>query len=144
MYKAEAGLISLLLGAGHEIRNNILHEISVDMFENEQFQQLYELILQELEETGKLDTGKLLDHFRDNAAISALVSELSLTEFGDEDKFSKDCIFQLNRYQLEKQAREISTLIKQDSESADSVLHYNRDLIDVRKKLNELDKSHRT
>ncbi len=39
---------------------------------------------------------------------------------------------------MEKRAREISALIKQDS-----VLHYNRDLVEVRKKLNDLQKQHR-
>jgi len=144
MYKAEAEILGILINTNPEIRNSILNDISADVFENEHFILLFEHIMHELEETGKLDSGKLIDQFSDNDELTKTITELSLNEYSDEAKYSRDCIFQLKRYQLEKQNKEIEKSIRQESDSSESVEHYNRELRDSQKQLNDLFKQHRS
>ena len=144
MYKAEAGIIGLLLTFERDQGKSILEDITIECFENELFAQIYEHILHEIEETGKLDFNKMLDHFHDNEDIVKTITELSIAEYGDKQKFADDCIFQLKRYQMEKRTREIELLIKSDSQSADSIEHYYRELIDTKNQLQDLIKQHRT
>lgn len=143
-YNAEAGIIGLLLNAKTELRNQILAEISLDFFENAALARLYEHMMHEFEESGKLDSGRILDQFSDDEDVVKLIAELSIKEFGDEQKFAKDCIFQLQRYQLEKRNKEFEVHIRHESDSPDAVDHYNRQLMQTKKELNELIKAHRS
>ena len=134
----------MLLTVERDQAKSILEDITIECFENELFAQIYEHILHEIEETGKLDFNKMLDHFHDNEDIVKTITELSIAEYGDKQKFADDCIFQLKRYQMEKRTREIELLIKSDSQSADSIEHYYRELIETKKQLQDLIKQHRT
>ncbi len=140
MYKAEEGIIALLLNSPPPLRQELLNEVSIDLFENEIFERLFEFIAQECEETGQLDAAGLPDRFEEKPELAQTVSALAVMSFGDEAKFARDCIFQLKRYQLEKRAREISALIKQEADSGASLLHHNQELMRLRRELNELSK----
>lgn len=140
MYKAEEGLIALLLNSPPPLRHELLNEITLDLFENELFERLFEFIAQECEETGQLDAASLPDRFEDEPELAETVSALAVMSFGDEAKYARDCIFQLKRYQLEKRAREISALIKQEADSGEALLHHNRELMRLRRELNRLSK----
>ncbi len=144
MYKAEAGILGLLLNGKSEIRNTILGEIGIDSFTNPNFIRLFEYLIQEYEETGGLNPGRLLDRFSEDEEMVKTITELSIAEYGDEAKFAKDCVFQLKRFQLEKRNTELAQLIKQEAASDDAVLHYQRSLMETKKQLNELTKQHRS
>ena len=143
MYKAEAGILGLLLNSKPEIRNTILSEIGIDSFNNALFVRLFEHLIQEFEETGSLNPGRLLDQYSDDDEMVKIITELSIADYGDEAKFAKDCIFQLKRFQLEKRNKELEQLIKQEAGSDESVMHYQRSLMETKKQLNELTKQHR-
>lgn len=143
-YNAEAGIIGLLLNAKIEIRNQILSHISLDLFENEPLARLYEHMMQEFEESGNLDSGRILDQFTDDEEVVKLIAELSIKEFGEEQKFANDCIFQLRCYQLEKRNKELEQHIRHESDSADALDHYYRQLMETKKELNTLIKAHRS
>lgn len=142
-YQAEAGVIYLLLNGDQSIRNYLLQHLSHDLFDNPKFIQLYEAIINELEETGNVEEAVIANLFQDDPEIQAVLSELALSEFNDLEKLARDCIFQLKRWRLEKEAEELSTLIHSDSESTDALLHYSMELTRVRKQIHELVKEHR-
>ena len=141
-YQAEAGVIYLLLYANESIRNYLLHHLSYDLFNNPKFIQLYEAIVTELEETGKVEEKNILHQFEDDPEIQSTLSELALSEFNDLERLAKDCVFQLKKWKLEKEAEELSTLIHSDSDSTEAVLHYSLELAKIRKQIRELAKEH--
>ncbi len=144
MYKAEEGIIALLLNSPPPLRHELLNKVTLDLFENEIFERLFEFIAQECEETGQLDAAGLPDRFEDEPELAQTISALAVMSFGDDAKFARDCIFQLKRYQLEKRAREISALIKEEADSGEALLHHNQELMRLRRELNELSKQQKS
>ncbi len=142
-YQAEAGVIYLLLNGDEHIRNYLLQHLSYDLFDNPKFTKLYEAIVNELEETGRVEEKTISDLFQDDTEIQAVLSELALSDFKDLDKLAKDCVFQLKRWRLEKEAEELNLLIQTDRESSEALMHYSLRLTAVRKKIHELTKEHR-
>jgi hypothetical protein len=120
----------------------LLHHLSYDLFNNPKFIQLYEAIVTELEETGKVEEKNILHQFEDDPEIQSTLSELALSEFNDLERLAKDCVFQLKKWKLEKEAEELSTLIHSDSDSTEAVLHYSLELAKIRKQIRELAKEH--
>lgn len=141
--KAEAGIVSLLLSGAKTVRDYILHHVSYELFENEIFIRIYEEAIQELEETGELDSGRIMLRFQDDQAVEQVLSELALSEYEDAMRYARDCIFQLQKYQLEKKSRELQTMIKEDHNSPEAVLHYTQELLQIRRELNQLEKAHK-
>lgn len=141
-YQAEAGIIFLLLNGQEHIRNYLMRHLSYDLFDNPKFIQLYEAIINELEETGKVDEATILNLFQDDPEIQATLSELALIEFNDLEKLAKDCIFQLKKWRLEKEAEELNALIQSDSESNEAMIHYSIELTKIRKQIRQLVKEH--
>ncbi|MHB2155779.1 DNA primase [Calditrichota bacterium GD2] len=142
-YLAEAGVVYLLLNGEERVRNFLLSQLSYDLFENPSFIEVYEAILNELDEVGKVDKSEILSQFQEAVDVQAALSALDLMEFNDPLKFARDCIFQLKKWTLEKQAQEIQELIRSDHESQDALAHYTVELMRVRKELNRLVKDHR-
>ncbi|MGD9486724.1 MAG: DNA primase [Calditrichaceae bacterium] len=138
IYKAEEGLIGLLLTGSEDSKNYIIAQSTREMFENDEFILLFDHIMNELEEHGAIDITKLLDSI-DDLEIRELTSKLVVSELPDSSKFIADCLYQLKKWQLEKKAAEFSTLIKVEANSDESVLHYTRELTLVRKEIAELE-----
>ncbi len=141
--KAEAGIIRLLLDKDIAVKNYVIEHTSLELIENEIFNRVYEFIIQELEETGKVDSGTVIQSFQEEPDIAGLVSELMTIDPVNPLKYAKDCIYQLKKWQLEKKSQEILSLIKEEASSAEAVLHYNQELFKLRKTLNQLDSDHR-
>ncbi len=141
--KAEAGIVSLLLSSAKSVRDYILHNVSYELFENDIFIRIYEEAIQELEETGQLDSGRIMLRFQDDEAAEHVLSKLALTEYEDALRYARDCIFQLQKYQLEKKSRELQVMIKEDHSSPEAVLHYTQELLQLRRELNKLEKAHK-
>ena len=106
-YQAEAGIIYLLLNGGQAVRNYLMQNLSYNLFDNPKFIRLYEAIINELEETGSVEEATILNMFQDDPEVQAILSELALKEFNDLEKLARDCIFQLKRWHLEKEAEEL-------------------------------------
>ncbi len=146
VHKAEAGIIYLLLNGGQETRNFLLEQIEYQLFENDIFIRIYEQMMQDLEEEGKIDANKVILHFQkeEDEEITQVLSELMLIEDTPSIKFARDCLFQLQKWQLEKRSREISQLLREEQSSPESAMHYTRELSSIRKELNRLEKEHRS
>lgn len=143
IYEAEKGLIGLLLSSTQEIQNYIVENVSYELFENEELLHIYEFIMHELEEVGKIDLGKIMQSFQEDEESNKVISEIAVNDYINEMKFAKDCIFQLKKWHLEKKAQDISALIKTEDSSTESVLHYTQQLTEVRKEINQLVRIHR-
>ncbi|MGD9898216.1 MAG: DNA primase [Calditrichaceae bacterium] len=135
IYKAEEGLIGLLLTGSDDSKNFIIAQSTREMFENDEFIMLFDHIMNELEEHGTIDITKLLDSIDDDEETRELTSRLVVSEWADSPKFIADCLYQLKKWQLEKKAAELSTLIKVEANSDESVLHYTKELTMVRKEI---------
>jgi len=139
-YKAETGILSLLLNKNPEAREIVMQEVSLDLFENEALVQLYDFLLHAIEDKGLPEPQQVINAFQEDARLSRLLSEILLIEFDDPLKFAKDCIYQLKKWQLEKKSREISLLIKEDRNSPESVLHYTQELMEIRRQMDRLER----
>ncbi len=143
IYEAEKGLIGLLLSSSQEIQNYIIENVSYELFENKELLGIYEFIMHELEEVGKIDLGKIMQSFQEDEESNKVISEIAVNDYINETKFAKDCIFQLKKWHLEKKAQDISALIKTEDSSTESILHYTQQLTEVRKEINQLVRIHR-
>jgi DNA primase len=139
VYKAESALVSLLLGQNQEIKRFIVEHISPDLFEDPNLKELYVLIINVREETGEIDINRLLSDQQENSALYRLISELAFLEQPESIKFTRDCIYQMKKWHLEKKSRELSSFIKAESDSIESVMHYTKELSMVRKEIAELE-----
>lgn len=143
MYSAELGILSLLLSNQPEIRNFINEHVNYDLFENKEIVKLYDHMMLELEEKGRVSIDHLITTFQDNEIMKSILSELALSGDVHTMKFAQDCIFQLKKWNLEKKARELSQLLKEEAESEDSVFHYSQQLMNIRREINQMDKMRR-
>ena len=144
IHKAEAGLISLLINEKKEIRELVLQEVSLDLFENDDFIRMFDLIVQEIEDKGEFDYERFIASNREDDALNQLLSEILLIEYDDPKKFSKDCLYQLRKWQLQKKSQEIRQLIDKDADSPEAVLHYNQELMIIRRKMDKLERERLT
>jgi len=139
VYQAEKALITLLLGENSEIKRFIMDYITTDMFENQELADLYNLLLSEFEETGSTDINQILSQKPTNKEANELLSELAMDDYVDNLKYARDCVYQIKKWHLEKKSKELSTFIKVESGSMDSVMHYVKELGMIRKEIAELD-----
>ncbi len=142
-YKAEAGVIGLLLNGDVSTRKFILENSFHELFENEQFTKMYEHIVQEFEDNGQIDMSSLMDAHREDETLQRVLSELAFEDIVDQMKYAEDCIFQLKKWRLEKKSRELSALIRSEGSSEESVLHYNQQLSLIRREINALEQERR-
>ncbi len=138
-WQAEEGLIALLLLNEKTISDQILHQISASDFVNREYQTIFEHISMELEELGKVDL-KLLQKSMENEGEQNLISRLMLYEINNPDKLAADCIYKMRRWSLDSRFNEIKRMISDESSSPDSVIHYMKELTEIRNKLTEIAK----
>lgn len=137
-FKAEQALISLLLSDDAAVRSFVLEHVSAEIFENEELRELFNIILNEIEETGHVGLSDLLSDESMDARIRSRISELVLRDELQSLKFAEDCVIQVKKWHLEKKSKELSSRIKAESNSVDSVMHYSRELSRIRKEIAEL------
>jgi DNA primase len=138
-WRAEEGMISLLLLNKTQITKMILHHISASDFENDDLRALFEYISLQWEDLGMIDVKRLNEKFnsQENATV---LSKLSLQNIHNTDKFAVDCIYQLRKRSLDLRFNEVKRLMNEESASHDSVLHYLKELTAIRNKLSEIEK----
>ena len=137
-WRAEEGIISLLLLNNQEISKQILNQISSSDFENEEYQKIFEQISFKWEEMGTIDVNKIQEDISDNDSQS-LIAKLSLQNIDDVKKYATDCIYQLRKWTLNIRFNEIKHAMHEESDSQESILHYMQELATIRKKLTEIE-----
>jgi len=138
--QAEAGIIGLLINGKAETRNLIFEELHSEDFTGELARQIYQYVLEAIEETGLLDSGQILNYFQDDPDKQQQVAALFFQEFADEKRSGRDFIYQIKKKKLEKRTGELQVLINADSEHAGSVSAYVTELAEIRKLIGSLTK----
>lgn len=138
-WQAEEGLIALLLLNDKAISNQILHQISAADFINSEYRDIFEKISLELEELGEVDL-KILQKSMETESEQGLMSRLLLHEVNNPEKMAADCIYKLRRWSLDSRFNEIKHMISDEASSPDSVIHYMKELTEIRNKLTEIAK----
>lgn len=136
-FLAEEGLLEALLHADSEVINYIRSHISYDLFDNEIHAKLYNLIIDEFEETGQINLNAFFEtsHEPDNKNTAALLARLMVSSNNLSLKFAEDCIYQVKKRRLQKEADEISRQIHAEASSPDSLMHYMSELTRVKKEI---------
>ncbi len=140
-WQAEENIIALLLSDDNAIANQILHQVSVSDFENEDLRHLFDRISNEWEDTGAVDQNRLKQEYADKSE-STLLSRLFLLELFNTEKLAADCIYRIRKRSLDKRFNEIKRLMNEESASHNAVMHYLKELTDIRHKLSEIEKEH--
>ena len=137
-WRAEEGLLTLLLSNNAEVINYILSEISASNFKNDDLKKIFEKILITWEEMGEINLKVIQQEF-DNAEEQNLLAKLSMAEINNPDKFAADCVYQMRKWHLDSRFSELKRLMNQESTAQKSVLHYMKELAEIRKKLSDIE-----
>ena len=140
-WKAEENILALLLRNENMLTNQILHQISISEFENESLRVLFERISMTWEETGNIDQNLLLHEYADKPE-STLLSRLLLMEINNTEKLAADCIYRVRKRALDKRYDEIRRHMQEEADSANAVMHYMKELNDIRHKISEINDEH--
>jgi len=140
-WRAEEGIISLLLLNEPQITKIILHQVSASDFENDDLRALFEFISLQWEEMGKADLKSINNKFSSKDE-QTLLSKLYISEINNSNKFAADCIYKLRKRSLDLRFNELKRLMNEESSSHDSILHYMRELNAIRNKLSEIEQEH--
>jgi len=140
-HKAEEGLLELLLNANGETQNYVVEHVSINLFENDDYSGLYDHIIHDIEEFGTVDVQKLFENSALNENQHLILTRLTINPVSNEMKHAVGCIFQLKKWQLEKQERDIQNHIKIDN-SEESAMHYTFELAKLNKEKQKLNKEY--
>jgi DNA primase len=136
-WQAEEGIIALLLINDATISRQILEHLSASDFVNEEYRVIFEKITLELEELGEVDI-KVLQKELDPEQDSSIVSRLLLFEINNPAKLAADCIYKMRKWSLDSRFNEIKRHINDEASSPDAVLHYIKELTEIRNKLTDI------
>ena len=140
-WRAEEGILSVLLLNDAQQTRQIFEQLSVTDFENESLRRLFELFSENWDELGRVSIHDLTAKMNDRE--NNLVTELLLHETRDLAKFTADCIYQIKKWTLDQRYNEIKRLMHSEtSGSKDPALHYIKELNAIRKKLSEINEEH--
>jgi DNA primase len=140
-WRAEEGILSLLLLDNAQINKQILQNVSASDFENEDIKEIFEYISHQWEEVGTINISKINKEFSSKTK-AALLSKLFIQDIHDENKFAADCIYKIRKRSLDIRFNDIKKLMNEEASSDDSVLHYMKELTEIRSKLSEIEKEH--
>lgn len=140
-YKAEEGLLELMINANDETQKYVSEHASIDLFENEDFAGLYDHIIHDIEEYGKIDVQKLFENPDLSENQHLILTRLTINPLSNEMKHAAGCIFKLKKWQLEKQEREIQNHIKADN-SEEGEMHFTFELAKINKEKQILSKEY--
>jgi len=141
-HRAEEGIIDLLLNANGDIVSYISDHVTLELFENEDYADLYSHIIHELEEFGEIDVHILFENPQLNEDQHTILTRLTIDPDEKDLKYAIDCIYQLKKWRLEKSARDISQHIKAEAKSPEAMMHYTIELNQLRKQISQIQKEH--
>ncbi len=140
--QAEAGIIGLLTGGNAETRSLILEELHSEDFTGQLSGQIFRLVLDAIEETGRLDSGQILDYFQDEPEKQQQVAALFFQEFADEKRSVRDFIYQIKKKRLERRTAELQVQIAADADHTGSVTAHITELNEIRRMIGRLTKAY--
>ena len=137
-YRAEEGILEILLNGEIDVQNYVKTQVSYDLFENEVYAELFDIIINEIEENGTVNLHHLIQLPEFNEDLTEIVTRLSVEGFQKDIRYARDCIYSLKKWQLERKARNVEQHLKAEGESEESTLHYLQELSHIRKEINQL------
>ncbi len=140
-WRAEEGILSVLLLNDAQQTKQIFDQLSVSDFENESLRRLFAIFSENWDELGRVSIHDLTSKLNDEE--NNLVTALLLHETQDLQKFTADCIYQIKKWTLDQRYNEIKRLMHSESTAdKDSALPYIKELNAIRKKLSEINEEH--
>jgi DNA primase len=139
-WKAEEGILSILLKNDKDATKEIFDQLSSSDFENENYRQIFEVISHEWEDRNSIELSKVQSGL--NEDIIPDLSALSFNEVENIPKFTNDCIYKLRKWHLNARYGELRRMLQEESKSQKSVNHYLNELNEIKKQLIEVENSH--
>lgn len=139
-WKAEEGILTLLLSNDTAIIKEIISNLSSGEFENEDFRQVFELLIYQWEDKNKIDLDQLQNELDNN--LKELVIGLNFKEIKNPEKYANDCIYKLRKWHLNSRYSEIRKMLQEESDSEKSITHYMKELSEIKKKLIDVEANH--
>ena len=137
-WRAEEGIISLLLLNKIHISKQIMQHVSALDFENEDLRILFEYISDQWEDFGEIHVDSIHKKIS-SQENTKILSKLIIQEIQEENKFAVDCIYKIRKRSLDMRFNEIKKLMNEEAGSDESMLHYMRELTDIRQKITEIE-----
>ncbi len=139
-WRAEEGILSILINGKPKIIKHILNNLSSSDFENDDLQKIFEIIVNFWEEENQIKISQIQDEL--DTEHKSTFSKLSLLEIDNTDKFVKDCVYRLKKWHLNSRYSEIRKMLQEEVASPKSVTHYMKELTQVKKKLMDIENEH--
>jgi len=139
-WKAEEGILSILLKNDKDSTREIFNNLSSSDFENQSFQNIFEAIAHQWEDKNSVELNQVQSDLPDN--LKEILIGLSFNEIENISKFTNDCIYKLRKWHLNARYAELRRMLQEESESEKSVIHYMKELNEIKKKLIEVENGH--
>jgi len=139
-WKAEEGILSILLKNNKDDTREILNNLSSSDFENENFQQIFESMAHQWEDKNSIELNQVQNELP--AELHEILIALSFNEVENISKFTNDCIYKLRKWHLNARYAELRRMLQEESESEKSVIHYMKELNEIKKKLIDVENNH--
>lgn len=139
-WKAEEGILAILLKNNKDAIKDILNNLSSSDFENEEYKIIFETISQQWEDFNSIEINRLQNELKSDQ--KSIVISLSFIEIENINKFTNDCIYKLRKWHLNARYAELRRMLQEESESEKSVHHYMKELNEIKKKLIDVENGH--
>jgi DNA primase len=139
-WKAEEGILTILLKGNTDKIKEILNSLSSSDFENEDLRQIFEMIVHHWEDKNIINLSQLQNALSNE--LKEILIGLSFNEIENISKFTNDCIYKLRKWHLNARYTELRRMLQEESDSEKSVKHYMKQLNDLKKKLIEVENNH--
>jgi DNA primase len=137
-WRAEEDLLSIIFLDDSNVSKYIFEHISVSDFSNDNLREVFELLAHQWEEMGHLDL-KEIENSSSGEVEMNLITKLSFQTINNPLKYAAGCIYKMRKWHLDSKYREILRLMREESASDKSKLHYTRELTGIREKLSEVE-----
>ena len=139
-WKAEEGILSILLKGSADTTKEILNSLTSSDFENEDYRQIFDTIGHHWEDKNIVSLSHLQNELSDD--LKEILIGLSFNEIENISKFTNDCIYKLRKWHLNARYAELRRMLQEESDSEKSVNHYMNELNNLKKKLIEVENGH--
>ena len=137
-WRAEEDLISILITDNKEVAKYIFDHISTSDFANEHLRNIFESFAHQWEELGHFDLRELERSLNTEADMN-MISKLSLQVINNPLKYAAGCIYKMRKWHLDTRYNEILRLMREESKSSKSKIHYTKELTEIRHRLSEIE-----
>jgi replicative DNA helicase len=137
-WRAEEDLISILITDNKEVSKYIFDQLSTSDFANEHLRNIFESLAHQWEELGHFDLRELERSLNTEADMN-MISKLSLQVINNPLKYAAGCIYKMRKWHLDARYSEILRLMREESKSSKSKLHYTKELTEIRHRLSEVE-----